>query len=111
VVFVETDYIVVGTGSAGCVVANRLSADPGSRVVVQEAGPRDKDKLVHIPAAVAKLFHSEVDWDYLTEPQKELNGRQIYWPTRAGWAATTPAWWIHGYGFAASTDCGSPTHR
>jgi choline dehydrogenase-like flavoprotein len=80
VVFVETDYIVVGTGSAGCVVANRLSADPGSRVVVLEAGPRDKDKFVHIPAAVAKLFHSEVDWDYLTEPQKELNGRQIYWP-------------------------------
>jgi choline dehydrogenase-like flavoprotein len=78
---VETDYIVVGTGSAGSVVANRLSADPGSQVVVLEAGPRDKDKFIHIPLTwVVKLFRSEVDWDYLTEPQKELNGRQIYWP-------------------------------
>lgn len=76
----ETDYIVVRTGSAGSVVANRLSAARTAQVVVLEAGPRDKDNFVHIPAAVAKLFHSEVDWDYLTEPQKELNGRQIYWP-------------------------------
>ena len=79
----EADYIVVGTGSAGSVVVNRLSADPGSQVVVLEAGPRDKDKFIHIPLTWAvKLFRSAVDWDYLTEPQKELNGRQIYWPPR-----------------------------
>jgi len=76
----DADYVVVGTGSAGAVVANRLSAGRTAQVVVLEAGPRDKDKFVHIPYAVAKLFHSAMDWDYLTEPQKELNGRQIYWP-------------------------------
>ena len=76
----EADYVVVGTGSAGAVVANRLSAEPGIRVVVLEAGPADKDKFIHIPAAFAKLFRSELDWDYLTEPQPELGGRQIYWP-------------------------------
>jgi choline dehydrogenase len=56
----DADYVVVGTGSAGAVVANRLSADRTAQVVVLEAGPRDKDKFVHIPAAVANLFHSEV---------------------------------------------------
>ena len=71
----DADYIVVGTGSAGSVVANRLSADPSVEVVVLEAGPRDKDKFVHIPAAFSKLFRTEMDWDYLTEPQKELDGR------------------------------------
>ncbi|HYR15981.1 MAG TPA: glucose-methanol-choline oxidoreductase, partial [Mycobacterium sp.] len=76
----DADYIVVGTGSAGSVVANRLSADPSVEVVVLEAGLRDKDKFVHIPAAFAKLFRSALDWDYLTEPQKELDGREIYWP-------------------------------
>ena len=101
----ETDYIVVGTGSAGSVVANRLSADPGSQVVVLEAGPRDKDKFIHIPAAVAKLFRSEVDWDYLTEPQKELNGRQIYWPRGkmlGGSSSMNRMMWVRG--FAADYD-------
>src|ERR1700737_2303083 len=76
----DADYIVVGTGSAGSVVANRLSADPSASVVVLEAGPRDKDKFIRIPAAFAKLFGSGMDWDYSTEPQKELEGREIYWP-------------------------------
>jgi choline dehydrogenase-like flavoprotein len=74
---VEADYVVVGTGSAGSVVANRLSADPRSQVIVLEAGPRDKDKFVHIPLTWAvKLFRSAVDWDYLTEPQKQ-NARRL----------------------------------
>ena len=76
----DADYVVVGTGSAGSVVANRLSADPAVQVVVLEAGPQDKDKFIHIPAGFAKLFRSDMDWDYLTEPQKELDGREIYWP-------------------------------
>ena len=78
---IRCDYVVIGTGSAGSVLANRLSADPTVEVAVLEAGPRDKDKFIHIPAAFAKLFRSRFDWDYLTEPQKELDGREIYWPS------------------------------
>jgi choline dehydrogenase len=102
---VDADYVVVGTGSAGAVVANRLSASGTAEVVVLEAGPRDKDKFIHIPAGVAKLFHSEVDWDYLTEPQKELNGRQIYWPRGkmlGGSSSMNRMMWVRG--FAADYD-------
>ena len=101
----DVDYIVVGTGSAGSVVANRLSADPSVQVVVLEAGPRDKDKLIHIPAAWPKLFRSGVDWDYLTEPQKELDGREIYWPrgkTLGGSSSMNAMMWVRG--FAADYD-------
>ena len=102
----EADYIVVGTGSAGSVVVNRLSADPGSQVVVLEAGPRDKDKFIHIPLTWAvKLFRSAVDWDYLTEPQEELNGRQIYWPRGkmlGGSSSMNAQMWVRG--FAADYD-------
>src|SRR5215211_6938977 len=102
---IDTDYVVVGTGSAGSVIANRLSADPSVRVVVLEAGPMDKDKFVHIPAAFAKLFRSEMDWDYLTEPQKELDGRQIYWPrgkVLGGSSSMNAMMWVRG--FAADYD-------
>lgn len=71
------DYVVIGTGSAGSAVAARLSAHSGTQVVVLEAGPMDKDKFVHIPAGFSKLFRSPLDWDYLTEPQKEVGGREI----------------------------------
>ncbi|WP_102143696.1 GMC family oxidoreductase [Mycobacterium hubeiense] len=101
----DADYVVVGTGSAGAVVAARLSADPSLAVVVLEAGPRDKDKYIHIPAAFAKLFRSPVDWDYLTEPQKELDGRQIYWPrgkTLGGSSSMNAMMWVRG--FAADYD-------
>ena len=101
----EADYVVVGTGSAGAVVANRLSAGPGTQVVVLEAGPADRDKLVHIPAAFSKLFRSELDWDYLTEPQKELGGRQIYWPRGrmlGGSSSMNAMMWARG--FAADYD-------
>jgi choline dehydrogenase len=102
----ETDYVVVGTGSAGSVVANRLSADPHVRVTVLEAGPRDKNKFIHIPATFAvRLFRSDVDWDYLTEPQKELNGREIYCPrgkVLGGSSSTNAMMWVRG--FAADYD-------
>jgi choline dehydrogenase-like flavoprotein len=97
---VEADYIVVGTGSAGSVVANRLSADPSEQVVVLEAGPRDKNNFIHIPAGFAKLFRSEVDWDYLTEPQKELDGREIYWPrgkVLGGSSSMNAMMWVRGF--------------
>src|SRR5437879_3601090 len=76
----EFDYIVVGAGSAGCVVAGRLSADPSVRVLLLEAGPRDNKKEVHIPAAFPKLFKTARDWDYSTTPQAALDGRELYWP-------------------------------
>ena len=99
------DYVVVGTGSAGAVLTNRLSADPAVAVVALEAGPRDSDKFVRIPAAFAKLFRSEFDWDYLTEPQKELNGREIYWPRGkmlGGSSSMNAMMWVRG--FAADYD-------
>jgi choline dehydrogenase len=97
---VDADYIVVGTGSAGSVVANRLSADPSVSVVVLEAGPRDKDKFIHIPAGFAKLFRGDMDWHYVTEPQKELDGREIYWPrgkVLGGSSSMNAMMWVRGF--------------
>jgi choline dehydrogenase len=102
---VDADYVVVGTGSAGSVVANRLSSDSSTTVVVLEAGPRDKNRFIHIPAAFSKLFRSEVDWDYLTEPQKQLDGREIYWPRGkmlGGSSSMNAMMWVRG--FAADYD-------
>ncbi|ORW02455.1 GMC family oxidoreductase [Mycobacterium kyorinense] len=95
------DYVVVGTGSAGAVLANRLSADPAVSVVALEAGPRDANKFIRIPAAFSKLFRTEVDWDYLTEPQKELAGREIYWPRGkmlGGSSSMNAMMWVRGFG-------------
>ncbi|HTY33241.1 GMC family oxidoreductase [Mycobacterium sp.] len=102
---VQCDYVVVGTGSAGAVVANRLSADPAAAVVALEAGPRDKNRFIGIPAAFSKLFRSEVDWDYLTEPQPGLAGREIYWPrgkVLGGSSSMNAMMWVRG--FAADYD-------
>ena len=74
------DYIIVGAGSAGCVLANRLTEDPRTRVLLLEAGGPDKKQEIHIPAAFAKLFKSPCDWAYYTEPQQNLNDRRLYWP-------------------------------
>lgn len=97
---IQCDYVVVGTGSAGAVVANRLSADPSTAVVALEAGPRNKNRFIPIPAAFSKLFRSEVDWDYLTEPQPELAGRQIYWPrgkVLGGSSSMNAMMWVRGF--------------
>ena len=75
------DYIIVGAGSAGCVLANRLSEDPGTRVLLLEAGPSDWHPFIHMPAGLAKLIGKKgVNWDYSTAPEPHLNGRLLWWP-------------------------------
>jgi choline dehydrogenase len=74
------DYIIVGAGSAGCVLAARLTEDPHSRVLLLEAGGPDKAKEIHIPAAFSKLYKTAVDWNYSTEPEPCLHNRRLYWP-------------------------------
>jgi choline dehydrogenase-like flavoprotein len=75
------DYVIVGAGSAGCVLANRLSADPARRVLLLEAGPRDWHPFIHMPAGLAKLVGRKgINWDYYTEPEPHLENRRLWWP-------------------------------
>jgi choline dehydrogenase len=77
----EYDYIVVGAGSAGCVIANRLSQDPDCTVLLLEAGPEDKSLWIRIPAGMIKVFNpGPFNWGYFTEPEAKLRNRKIYWP-------------------------------
>jgi len=75
------DYIIVGAGSAGCVLANRLTASARYKVLLLEAGPRDRDPWIHVPLGYGKLFtKASVNWCYSSEPEPELGGRQVYTP-------------------------------
>jgi choline dehydrogenase len=77
----EFDYIVVGAGSAGCVLANRLSADGRHSVLLLEAGPEDTNIWIHVPLGYGKLFKEKtVNWMYQTEPEPGLGGRQVFQP-------------------------------
>ncbi|MCM2391899.1 GMC family oxidoreductase [Streptomyces albipurpureus] len=74
------DYVVVGAGSAGCVLAARLSEDPGTRVALIEAGGPDTAQEIHVPAAFSQLFKSDLDWDLDSEPEPGIGGRRAYLP-------------------------------
>jgi len=74
------DYIIVGAGSAGCVLANRLSEDPSVRVLLLEAGGKDRSLKIKIPAAFPEQFHTKLDWDFATEPEPHVDGRSLYIP-------------------------------
>jgi choline dehydrogenase len=79
------DYLIVGAGSAGCVLAHRLSADPQRRVLLLESGPRDRSLWIRLPIGYGKtMFHPRYNWRFHTEPEPHMNGRRIYWPRGRG---------------------------
>jgi choline dehydrogenase len=97
----DWDYIVVGGGTAGCVLANRLSADGGHAVLLLEAGPRDAYPWIHVPIGYAKtMFHPIYNWRFKTDPEPGMNGREIYWPsgrTLGGSSAINGLIYIRGH--------------
>ena len=75
------DFVIVGAGSAGCVLANRLSENGRYSVCLLEAGPADRYPWIHIPIGYAKtMFHPVYNWGFYTDPDPGMNGRRIYWP-------------------------------
>lgn len=87
----EFDYVIIGAGSAGCVLANRLSADPTVRVCLIEAGKRDNSLMVRMPAGVGQLIKqaNPYNWGFETEPQAHMDGRRLWWPRGKGWGGSS----------------------
>jgi choline dehydrogenase len=94
------DYVIVGAGSAGSVLAARLSEDPTSRVLLLEAGGSDRvQREIRIPVAFGKLFRTDCDWAYETEPEARLGGRRLYWPrgrVLGGCSSINAQMWLPG---------------
>ena len=93
------DYIIIGAGSAGCVLAHRLSENPANQVLLLEAGGPDKKLEIGIPGAYAKLHRTEVDWGFSTEPQEHVLNRRIYLPrgkTLGGCSSTNAMAYVRG---------------
>ncbi len=81
----EFDYVIVGAGSSGCVLANRLSADGRNKVLLIEAGPKDNYLWIHIPIGYGKtMFHKAYNWGFYTDEEPNMGGRKIYWPRGRG---------------------------
>ena len=74
------DYVIVGAGSAGCVLAARLSEDPETSVLLLEAGPPDTNQNIHVPLGYLQLARTEIDWDYSSAPEPNCNGRRVSLP-------------------------------
>ena len=75
------DFLIVGAGSSGCVLANRLSADPRCRIAIFEAGPKDRSFWIHLPIGYGKtMWHPRLNWRFETEPDPNMDNRRIYWP-------------------------------
>ncbi|MGW0664776.1 GMC family oxidoreductase [Streptodolium elevatio] len=94
------DYVIVGAGSAGCVLAGRLSEDLSSRVLLLEAGDRDRKQEIHIPIGFPKLFKTSYDWNYHTGKQAELAQRELYWPRGrmlGGCSSINAQMWVRGH--------------
>ncbi len=95
------DYIIVGAGSAGCVLANRLSEDPSNSVCLLEAGKRDTHPAIHIPFGLAVMNHlSSINWGYNTAPVEGMNNRRMYWPrgkTLGGSSSINAMCYIRGH--------------
>jgi choline dehydrogenase len=108
------DYIVIGAGSSGCVIANRLSAEPHTRVLLIEAGGPDVNPLIAVPGKWTSLMGTAVDWNYSTEPDPGLDGRSLKWPrgrTYGGSSALNAMAYVRGHQlcFDAWAEAGGPS--